>query len=522
MVDKSAKAFIHPFLFGIYPVLFLYSHNIYDTYLSQLSAPLIFILTITIFLIIALRFITKNNAKTGIILSFFYLLFFSYRSIFNLIRELDDGTNVDIIIFFVEIIFLGAGIFFIVRSKSSFRILTGFLNVFSITLISFSLFNIAIFAITHSNDNENSVVNNQIEIQDSLNPEMLPNIYHLVLDAYGREDVLKELYNYDNSDFTNYLESKGFYVAQKSAANYSQTYLSLGSMFNLNYLEEVLPWITSESRDKHWWKYPIRDFRFFKIIKKFGYNIFAFSSGYIHTELLNADVYNNQVYMTEFDNLLFNTTLLVPLVSRGYKFYDQYSFHRKRILGTFENLKDIPKFSSPTYIFAHIMSPHPPFVFDEHGNPRDAPWEFTTDDGSEYFQYPGTSREKYHEEYGNQLTYLNSELKEIINSILANPERPTIIIIQGDHGPRSFLDWENIEKSNFKETLSILNAYYFHDGNYEQLYENISPVNSFRVIFKQYFDLDYELLDDRSYMSTWNTPYDFIEYNQNDTNTSLF
>ena len=135
---------------------------------------------------------------------------------------------------------------------------------------------------------------------------------------------MRELYDYDNSDFTDYLESKGFYVASKSAANYSQTYLSLGSMLNLNYLEEVLPWITTESKDKHWWKYPIRDFQFFRIIKKFGYKIFAFSSGYIHTELIDADVYNNQVYMKEFDNLIFNTTLLVPLVTRGYKFYKQY------------------------------------------------------------------------------------------------------------------------------------------------------------------------------------------------------
>jgi len=521
MEIKTAKTFIHPFLLGIYPILFLYSHNVYDTYLSQLFAPLIFILTITFLLIISLQFIIKNSAKSGILLSLFYLLFFSYGSLFNLTRKIYEEPDLDIIIFVVEIIILGIGIFFILRSKNNFRILTGFLNVFSIALISFSLFKITAIAVTQTDNSEHTEAVNQIEIQDSIDPEKLPNIYHLILDAYGREDVLRELYDYDNSDFTDYLESKGFYVASKSAANYSQTYLSLGSMLNLNYLDEVLPWITTESKDKHWWKYPIRDFRFFRIIKKFGYKIFAFSSGYIHTELIDADVYNNQVYMKEFDNLIFNTTLLVPLVTRGYKFYDQYSLHRKRILGTFENLKDMPKFRSPTYVFAHIMSPHPPFVFDEHGNPVDAPWEFTTDDGTEYFQYPGTSRDKYHEEYGNQLTYLNSELKEIINSILADSDRPTIIILQSDHGPRSFLDWDNIEKSNFKETLSILNAYYFYDGNYEQLYENISPVNSFRVIFDQYFGLDYDLLDDRSYMSTWSTPYDYIEYIEKDTDASL-
>jgi len=155
------------------------------------------------------------------------------------------------------------------------------------------------------------------------------------------------------------------------------------------------------------------------------------------------------------------------------------------------------------------MSPHPPVIFDEHGNSIDDP-------------DPAAGREKYYEDYGNQITYLNSELKEIVNSILANPERPTIIILQGDHGLRSHVYWEDIEKkTNFKESLSILNTYYFPDGNYELLYENISPVNSFRVIFSQYMGMEIELLDDRSYLSIRPTPNDFIEYIELDGKTSL-
>lgn len=517
MRNKLSKNYIHPFLFGINPILFLYTHNIYDTRISQLFVPLIFILSISVILIISLRLITKSDAKTGIILSFFYILFFSYGPILTSIRKLDDGTDLDIIIFFVEIIFLGIGIFFIARSKRSFRILIGFMNVFSITLISFSLFNASIFAFSQSTEIDKPKVMTHSDTRNTFDPEMLPNIYHIILDAYGREDILKELYNYDNSDFTDYLRSKGFYIASKSVSNYSQTFLSLGSMLNLNYIDDVVPGITAKSRDKNWWEYPIRDFLFFNIIKKIGYNIFALSSGYNPTELINADVYNNQVYMKDFDNLLFNTTLLVPLAARGFKFYDQHSLRRKRILGAFENLKNMPEFRSPTYIFAHIMSPHPPFIFDEHGNTFDAPWEFTNDDGSKYYQYPGASKAKYYEEYGNQLTYLNSELKEVINSILSSPNRPTIIIIQGDHGLRSHIYWENIEKANYKESLSILNTYYFYDGNYKQLYKNISPVNSFRIIFNQYMGMNYELLDDKSYMSIRPTPYDFTEYSPEDS-----
>jgi len=518
---KNVKNFIHPFLFGIYPIVFLYSHNFYDTNISELFLPLFVAINITLFFILSLRILLKNDAKTGAIISLFYILFFSYRSLFSLASKLDDGAYLDIIVFFVELILLGIGIFYIIKYKNSFRILSGFLNVFSIALISFSFFNITVKTLAQKNEPEHSEEIDKIEFRDNFNSEMLPNIYHLILDSYGREDVLKELYDYDNSDFTDYLQSKGFYVASKSVSNYAQTYLSLGSTLNLNYLEKFLPKIDPKSVDKSWWDHPIRDFLFFNIIKQYGYKIFAISSGYSTTELSNADVFNNQGYMKEFVNLLFNTTALVPVAVRWYKFHDQYSLTRKRIFGAFDNLKNMPQFSSPTYVFGHVLSPHPPFLFDHQGNPIDARWESTSEDGLKFFQYPGTSREKYNKEYGNQITFINGKLKEIINTILANAERPTIIIIQGDHGLRSHVYWENIDKPNFKESLSILNAYYFYDGNYDQLYENISPVNTFRVIFDQYLGLDYDLLDDRSYMSTWTTPYDFIEYVEKDTNTSL-
>ncbi|HSU72625.1 MAG TPA: hypothetical protein VLJ21_02140, partial [Candidatus Binatia bacterium] len=42
-----------------------------------------------------------------------------------------------------------------------------------------------------------------------------------------------------------------------------------------------------------------------------------------------------------------------------------------------------------------------------------------------------------------------------------------------------------------------INAYYFSDGDYSGLYENITPVNSFRVVFNKYLKTNYSLLPDR-------------------------
>ena len=72
-------------------------------------------------------------------------------------------------------------------------------------------------------------------------------------------------------------------------------------------------------------------------------------------------------------------------------------------------------------------------------------------------------------------------------------------------------DWENPEKTNMKERLSILNAYYLPEEGKKLLYESITPVNTFRIIFNYLFNTEFEILNDKSYFSTWSKPYQFID-----------
>ena len=71
------------------------------------------------------------------------------------------------------------------------------------------------------------------------------------------------------------------------------------------------------------------------------------------------------------------------------------------------------------------------------------------------------------------------------------------------------LDHESLEATNVAERFSILNAYHLPGVPEGVLYPRISPVNSFRVVLSHYFDIEYELLDDRSYFSTWSEPLIF-------------
>ncbi len=66
-----------------------------------------------------------------------------------------------------------------------------------------------------------------------------PDIYYLVLDGYGRGDVLQKYYGFDNAEFLDGLRQRGFYIADKSSTNYPSTVFSLPSSLNMRYHELI-------------------------------------------------------------------------------------------------------------------------------------------------------------------------------------------------------------------------------------------------------------------------------------------
>lgn len=92
----------------------------------------------------------------------------------------------------------------------------------------------------------------------------------------------------------------------------------------------------------------------------------------------------------------------------------------------------------------------------------------------------------------------------ILDEILAKSDTAPVIILQGDHGPYSL----KLPVANYP---AVLNALLVPEANRPDLYSEISPVNTFRFIFKYVLSQDLELLPDRSYMSTYGDPFSTIE-----------
>ncbi len=80
---------------------------------------------------------------------------------------------------------------------------------------------------------------------------------------------------------------------------------------------------------------------------------------------------------------------------------------------------------------------------------------------------------------------------ELVDYVQVHNKPNTVIIIEGDHGFQYFRA-DSIPLFAFKNFSAI----YFPDKKYENLYDTMSPINLFRIIFDKYFGQHFGLLKD--------------------------
>jgi hypothetical protein len=336
-----------------------------------------------------------------------------------------------------------------------------------------------------------------------------PDIYYIILDGYGRADILQEVYGFDNTPFLTFLRDKGFYIAERSTPNYAQTALSLSSSLNFQYLDDLAARLGPDVRTIMPLRAMISSNRLSVYLQALGYQRVALSSGYPPTEMPDADRYlAPALQLSAFQQELINSTPLLLLLA-AVPDLSQYNLHRERILFSLAQLPAVTENPEPTLTFVHLLAPHPPFVFGPNGEAVQpgAFQPFALADGN---FFPGGAGQ-YLTAYRDQITFMTKEVRQVVTEILEKSPEPPIIILQGDHGPGSRLNWQSAADSYLPERFSILNAYFFPDRNYAALYPEISPVNSFRVLLNQFFCGRYELLPDRDYFSSIGHSYAFTE-----------
>jgi hypothetical protein len=481
----------------MYPALALLAANIGQVKLGAGWRPLFASVLFAAVLFGLLGLILRNRYRAAFLSTLLMVLFFSYGHVYMLLVEQWED------IYFTPWLLTGWAILAILfcvwatRPRFQFKELALSLNVVALGLVVTSAVQIS-SGLNRGSVHTLGAKNAPIE-EDLVRPEDPPDVYYFILDSYGRDDLLKEAYGYDNSVFINALRERGFYVAECSQSNYVRTEISLGSTLNMSYLQGLDPAFTPDStRRRILWdslKHSAVRYNF----ETMGYKTIAFATGFAWNELSDADLFLSpnsiSTGISEFEVLFLKTTLASQVQQLGWFDPDQVMGQnfRDRTMNVFDSMDDIARMPEPTYAYIHVISPHPPFVFGPNGEPTYPP-----DFWNENREYPPGP---YARGYQNQLTFLNKKILEAMDTLIAESDTPPIIVLQGDHGP-----WLQTKEKRMR----IFNAYYL-PGHNDKLYSKITPVNTFRLIFDSYFGGKYGMLPDVSYFSPVPNLYDFSE-----------
>jgi hypothetical protein len=402
---------MHPFLLALWTVLFAYSENLGFLSFSQAWMSLFLLLSLTSVLLLLFSAILRSVMKAGAVLSLFLILFFSYAHVYSMLWR--EGTtyaptdeSLGLMIAWATLFAGGTALIF--RIKVGWPEYTKILNVLALTLIAIPVFKIGVHGFrTRISQQDVEVKPIEIAQTGTIAMDTLPNIYYIILDAYGRADILQEVYDYDNSEFLDYLSQMGFFVASKSQANYAQRDLSLASSLNLMYLDDVAAAVGAKSSDRLPLAYMIQNNAVAQFLKQRGYTIVALASGYSATDLRSSDIHvGSGRTWNELEARLLCSTPIPWLAIRG-SVFDPYAMHREKVLYTLNHIAGAAELPSPHFVFAHVLAPHGPFVFDEQGNEIQPESQFDLR-GSAQYHAAGWTWEDHSADYTGQVRFINN------------------------------------------------------------------------------------------------------------------
>lgn len=495
----------YPFVLAFYPVTSLLATNIDQVRISDSIRAFAISFGITLFTVLILRMLLRTWQKAALLGIWILLLFFSYGHTYDALKRVVilgfvPGRHLVMIPLWAGIFCIGA--WWILRRASNLQNYTMALNLMTIIAMFYPTFQIVSFELSSKPSLNQESFNLQLP-----DVQPVPDVYYIILDGYSREDVLKDYYGFDNNAFIEALEEYGFYIAANSQSNYALSAFSLASSLNFGYLEELKERMKTGRLREQRLKWLIQENQTKEALGSLGYDFISFETGFAFTEIDDADIYfsQNDRDLNGFEAMLIQSTAMRILTAFADYLPDfllpnvsaPFEGHRERILYILEMLEGVPRIEGPKFVFAHIVSPHSPYVFGANGEPVEQEGIFTLRSEDEVANW------EYHVRgYTDQLQYINTRVIHLMERILNQSEVAPIIILQGDHGG---------PLSDKETRMPILNAYYFPGHCGEQLYATISPVNTFRLIFDCYFEGEYDLLDDIALYSTYDDPSTFIE-----------
>lgn len=497
-LKEMKPSYIVSIILSIYPISQLFMNNIDVLNYQQTIVPLVFIFIFATILYLGFSIRIKDSLTKVIIVPFIIIVLFSYNYIHIFLYNQSNIINAigrNSILIPLLFIFLSFFVYWII--KSSFKIKKA-LFVFLVVLNAIPFLQLfykrelRVFKTPLPSSTTQSLTKNS---------ENYPDVFFIILDMYPSNLVLQKYFGFNNKNFTNQLESLGFNVYYNSRANYSRTLLSLASTLNMEYLHKDTDTVSKVLTLENLY-HKLENGKVQSFFKKKGYNFYWFEGGYLpgkpkyeNNEFfipVTGTLYSRQETVdNDFLMYIINNSIISPFSER-IKIISVEIF-RKRINNILVKLPILAKNKDQKFVFAHIMAPHPPFIFGENGDK---------------IYYDGNSMNRK-ASFINQLKYINKRMINVLDKILnTNNGRDKIIIIQGDHGAREIVpnNIYSFKQDWAQEAFGNLNAVYFSDKIKNKKVDYHSPVNTFRFILNQEFNQNYSYLEDKHYYTDFTFP----------------
>jgi len=468
---------LYPFLFALYPVLFLYLRNVREVLPLQALAALGVSLLVALLAWMLTRLLVGHAGKRSLLLFLFLLFFHGYGVYFAAIAGWLPVASRPILAHGLALV-LPFGIWFVlswvvVRSGRDCQRLNQVLGLAVALLVLWNLLGI----LMHLSRAAVNPQPPQLEVRHGAKDRAAaPDIYCFILDEFASLESAQSRFQYANAALADTLRRQGFFIAKNSRSRFWLTEPAMADILNLG------EWPAKAD------PFPlIRRNAVASFLTQRGYRIIEFPVQPVlfmeaadlrfHYSLTRASIFFNDFYRT----LLENTVLrFLPDLWRRQK-TDFTRFYRQRVLHVFDKLPALIKSPGPKFIFAHVYCPHEPFVFNAQGGMVDAAHAWDHDDPRFYLE---------------QYMFISSKITETTALILRDSATPPVIIIQSDHGYRGSLRrGKQPQRVPRDEMVRVFNALYLPRVAVEQIDPALSPLNNFRLVFNHFFSEHYPLLE---------------------------
>jgi hypothetical protein len=331
------------------------------------------------------------------------------------------------------------------------------------------------------------------------------DIYLIVLDEYANAEVTGRLFGFDNHVFLDSLRQLGF-VVPAVHSNYCHTFLSVPSMLNASHIVGLSRELGRKSVDRTVTDFLVRHNRTVPFLKSQGYRYALFPT--LGWEATRHDPRADIEFRVRHDfdparevsrsglRLVLTKTSLLKFVD-----WETGRLNRDYVTRTLTSIALIPKVPGPVFTFAHVMSPHDPYVFDRDCGPAQ--------------QEAGGSRsQREATAYVEQIQCLNRKVLDLVVTLLRTSELPPVILLQGDHGSKTLLPYKDRDPDGItlaagKERLGAFGAYYLPDHGSEVFGDSVTIVNVMGNVLRFYLGADLPREPDDMYLSVHRAPFAF-------------